>query len=47
MTRKALALVLGALLALAAVGAVSAEGNNGPPPCQGQGFNGCSGPGGS
>jgi Spy/CpxP family protein refolding chaperone len=44
--RRFAAIVLAGLLVLSTVSAASAN-NNPPPPCQGQGFNGCSGLGGS
>jgi hypothetical protein len=48
MKKRILAILFAGLIALAAVGNVSADAPPGPPPpCQGQGHPGCSGPGGS
>ncbi len=49
MKKRILAIVFAGLIALSAVATASADtnSNNPPPPCQGQGFHGCSGPGGS
>ena len=47
--KRIMAAILAGLLALSALGSVSADqsGNPGPPPCPGGGHPGCSGPGGS